>query len=114
MMHEFEKQCSPPMVPKAGAKALSDSELVLLVEKKQLPGYQLEKVLGDPSRAVAVRRRVVAPHTAHSTSLDALPHRHYDYTKVSIQLDLQVEIFILICKKRLVKVGEKLLITNTL
>lgn len=76
------EECVAVMKSQAGAKSLSDSEVVLLVEKKQLPGYQLEKVLGDPARAVAVRRRVVAPHTAHLTALDALPHKHYDYSKV--------------------------------
>ncbi|MPC37034.1 3-hydroxy-3-methylglutaryl-coenzyme A reductase [Portunus trituberculatus] len=70
----------------AGAKSLSDSEVVLLVEKKQLPGYQLEKVLEDPLRAVGVRRRVVAPHTANLTALDALPYCHYDYSKVSTHM----------------------------
>ncbi|KAG0716986.1 3-hydroxy-3-methylglutaryl-coenzyme A reductase [Chionoecetes opilio] len=76
------EECVAVMKSEAGAKSLSDSEVVLLVEKKQLPGYQLEKVLGDPARAVAVRRCVVAPHTANLTTLDDLPHLHYDYSKV--------------------------------
>ncbi|XP_063878280.1 3-hydroxy-3-methylglutaryl-coenzyme A reductase-like isoform X2 [Scylla paramamosain] len=76
------EECVAVMKSEAGAKSLSDSEVVLLVEKKQLPGYQLEKVLGDPLRAVGVRRRVVAPHTAHLSALDALPYCHYDYSKV--------------------------------
>ncbi|XP_068245699.1 3-hydroxy-3-methylglutaryl-coenzyme A reductase-like isoform X3 [Palaemon carinicauda] len=66
----------------AGVKSLTNQEIVQLVEKKHVPGYKLETVLGDPLRAVDIRRRVVAPHTTAKSSMDTLPYDHYDYTKV--------------------------------
>lgn len=66
----------------AGVKSLTDQEIVQMVEKKHVPGYKLETVLGDPLRAVAIRRSVIAPHTASQNALETLPFDHYDYTKV--------------------------------
>ncbi|XP_064110644.1 3-hydroxy-3-methylglutaryl-coenzyme A reductase-like isoform X1 [Macrobrachium nipponense] len=86
-----EKPMSPPrpldecvsiMNSEAGVKSLTNQEIVQLVEKKHVPGYKLETVLGDPLRAVDIRRRVVAPHTTTKSSMDTLPYDHYDYTKV--------------------------------
>ena len=60
--------------------ALSDAELVAMVQSGQLQAHALEKSLGDYARAVRVRRAVVAGGEA--SMLDALPHEHYDYTNV--------------------------------
>ncbi|XP_068245701.1 3-hydroxy-3-methylglutaryl-coenzyme A reductase-like isoform X2 [Palaemon carinicauda] len=74
--------CINIMNSEAGVKSLTNQEIVQLVEKKHVPGYKLETVLGDPLRAVDIRRRVVAPHTTAKSSMDTLPYDHYDYTKV--------------------------------
>lgn len=66
----------------AGAKSLTNQEIVRMVEKKHLPSYKLESLLGNPLRAVGIRRTVVAPHTANHGSMDFLPYDHYDYNKV--------------------------------
>ncbi|XP_037796115.1 3-hydroxy-3-methylglutaryl-coenzyme A reductase-like [Penaeus monodon] len=75
-------ECLLIMNSEAGVRSLTDQEIVQMVEKKHVPGYKLETVLGDPLRAVAIRRSVVAPHTASQNSLETLPFDHYDYTKV--------------------------------
>ncbi|KAI9823256.1 MAG: 3-hydroxy-3-methylglutaryl-coenzyme A (HMG-CoA) reductase isozyme [Phylliscum demangeonii] len=66
---------------------LTDAELVDLSLRGQIPGHALEKRLGDPARAVRVRRSVVSRSAATSatTSLletSLLPHQHYDYAQV--------------------------------
>lgn len=66
-----------------GGQSLSEEEVVRLVEGKHLATYRLEAVLGDPLRAVKVRRAVLASHTASPLALHTLPFLHYDYSKVS-------------------------------
>lgn len=90
-LHEHDEPNVPPrsidecltiMNSEAGVKSLTNQEVVQMVEKKHVPGYKLETILGDPLRAVGIRRKVVAPHTTVRTSMDPLPYDHYDYTKV--------------------------------
>ncbi|XP_042216552.1 3-hydroxy-3-methylglutaryl-coenzyme A reductase-like isoform X2 [Homarus americanus] len=76
------EECIAVINSEAGAKSLSNQEIVQMVEKKHLPSYKLESLLGNPLRAVGIRRTVVAPHTANQGSMDSLPYDHYDYTKV--------------------------------
>lgn len=38
-----------------GAKALTDDEVIALVDAKHIPAYQLEKAVDDPERGVAIR-----------------------------------------------------------
>jgi len=38
-----------------GAKALTDLEVIALVDGKHIPAYQLEKAVDDPERGVAIR-----------------------------------------------------------
>lgn len=76
------EECVTVMNSKAGVKSLKNQEIVQLVEKKHLPSYKLEYLLGNPLRAVGIRRTIVAPHTANHCSMDSLPYDHYDYTKV--------------------------------
>ena len=65
-----------------GTKSLLDSEIISLVEKKHIPGHQLEKALGDPSRGVRVRRKIYMKHGNLKRAMESLPYQHYDYSKV--------------------------------
>jgi len=65
-----------------GTKHLLDSEIIQLVEKKHIPGHQLEKSLADPSRGVRVRRKIYQKHLTNKRALETLPYQHYDYSKV--------------------------------
>nr|XP_045613504.1 3-hydroxy-3-methylglutaryl-coenzyme A reductase-like isoform X2 [Procambarus clarkii] len=76
------EECVAVMNSEAGVKSLTNQEIVKMVEKKHVPSYKLETILGSPLRAVGIRRTVVAPHTANHRSMDALPYDHYDYSKV--------------------------------
>ncbi|KAF2481285.1 hmg1, hmg-CoA reductase [Neohortaea acidophila] len=69
------------------APLLKDSELIDLTLKGKIPGYALEKTLGDKTRAVKVRRAVVArtpATTEFSSTLERskLPYEHFDYDRV--------------------------------
>lgn len=69
------------------AKHLDDQELIELSLKGKLPGYALEKTLGDMTRAVKIRRAVVSrtPATKQTSTLlekSKLPYEHYDYERV--------------------------------
>ena len=69
------------------AHILEDSEIVDLSLQGTIPGYALEKTLGDKTRAVKVRRSVVSrtPATAElSARLEKskLPYEHFDYDRV--------------------------------
>ncbi|KAI9029367.1 hydroxymethylglutaryl-coenzyme A reductase-domain-containing protein [Hyaloraphidium curvatum] len=73
----------------SGPVELSNAELAVLVEKGHVQGYALEKLLGDLTRAVKVRRIVISRSVGKDNVLDghgaespALPVEHYDYTKV--------------------------------
>lgn len=66
------------------ARALSDSEVMLLVEKNAIPSYQIEKAVGDLERAVGIRRQIVAKLGEFSHALSDLPYHNYDYSKVYI------------------------------
>ncbi|KZF24420.1 hmg-CoA reductase [Xylona heveae TC161] len=75
------------MVKDKKAMLLTDAELVELSLKGKIPGYALEKTLGDKTRAVKVRRMVVSrtPSTMETTALLAqslLPYENYNYDLV--------------------------------
>ncbi|KAK8729133.1 hypothetical protein OTU49_008642 [Cherax quadricarinatus] len=76
------EECVAVMNSQGGVRSLTNKEIVQMVEKKHVPSYKLETVLGNPLRAVGIRRAIVAPHTAKHGSMDALPYDNYDYTKV--------------------------------
>jgi hydroxymethylglutaryl-CoA reductase (NADPH) len=66
---------------------LNDEELTELSLRGKIPGYSLEKTLGDKTRAVKIRRSLIArtPATKHVTSSlerSKLPYLHYDYDRV--------------------------------
>ncbi|KAK6340171.1 3-hydroxy-3-methylglutaryl-coenzyme A (HMG-CoA) reductase isozyme [Orbilia blumenaviensis] len=72
---------------KATPKELSDTEVLRLCQAGKLPIYALEKSLKDNSRAVAIRRHVVAgtkSTIANSQYLaeSKLPQLNYDYDRV--------------------------------
>jgi hydroxymethylglutaryl-CoA reductase (NADPH) len=75
------------MLKEKKAKLLTDRELVELSMKGKIPGYALEKTLGDTTRAVKIRRTIISrtPATAETTSLldsSLLPYEHYDFDRV--------------------------------
>ncbi|KAJ3121295.1 3-hydroxy-3-methylglutaryl-coenzyme A (HMG-CoA) reductase isozyme [Nowakowskiella sp. JEL0407] len=70
-------------VIKAGkASQLSDEEVVFLAEKGKVPSYALEKTLGDYTRAVKIRRMLIAKSVHGDIVNSELPVDHYDYSKV--------------------------------
>jgi hydroxymethylglutaryl-CoA reductase (NADPH) len=69
------------------APSLTDEELIDLSLKGKIPGYALEKTLGDKTRAVKIRRGVVArTHATRETSTllerSLLPYKDYNYDLV--------------------------------
>ncbi|KAK4304019.1 hypothetical protein Pmani_024012 [Petrolisthes manimaculis] len=76
------EECLQILNSEGGGQSLSEEEVVQLVEGKHLASYRLEAVLGDPLRAVKVRRAVLASHTASPRAFHTLPYLHYDYSKV--------------------------------
>ena len=75
------------MLKEKKASHLTDGELIYLSLRGKIPGYALEKTLGDKTRAVKIRRAVVSrtPGALSSSSLlekSKLPYKHYDYDRV--------------------------------
>ena len=69
------------------APLLTDEELTDLASRGKIPGYALEKTLEDKTRAVKVRRAMVArtPGAAGRTSelhKSMLPYENFDYDRV--------------------------------
>ncbi|KAI9254111.1 3-hydroxy-3-methylglutaryl coenzyme A reductase [Helicostylum pulchrum] len=63
--------------------ALSDEEVILLVQKGKMASYALEKVLGDLERAVSVRRALISRASITQTlETSLLPLHNYHYDKV--------------------------------
>jgi hydroxymethylglutaryl-CoA reductase (NADPH) len=80
------QQCEAMLKAKQ-ASSLNDEELIDLSVRGKLPGYALEKTLGDMTRAVKVRRALVSrTHATRETSTllesSKLPYEHYDYERV--------------------------------
>lgn len=65
-----------------GAAALRDEEVILLVEKKQIPAYQLEKAVEDAERGVGIRRRILGAQAKVTKALINLPYKNYNYEQV--------------------------------
>ncbi|KAH7347068.1 hydroxymethylglutaryl-coenzyme A reductase-domain-containing protein [Pyrenochaeta sp. MPI-SDFR-AT-0127] len=69
------------------AHKLTDEELIEVSIRGKIPGYALEKTLGDKTRAVKVRRGVVSrTHATRETSTllegSLLPYKDYNYDLV--------------------------------
>ncbi|KAJ3284901.1 3-hydroxy-3-methylglutaryl-coenzyme A (HMG-CoA) reductase isozyme [Borealophlyctis nickersoniae] len=65
-----------------GPHALSDNEVVALVDAGKIAPYALEKVLKGYVRAVRIRRVLVGRTTKNDLPSSLLPVDHYDYSKV--------------------------------
>lgn len=80
------QQCEDALKAKL-APQLLDEELIDLSVRGLIPGYALEKTLGDMTRAVKIRRAVISrTHATRETSglLESsnLPYKHFDYERV--------------------------------
>lgn len=62
--------------------ALSDEEVIMLIEQSHIPMHALESVLDDPLRGVRLRRRVVSSRFNTEVGIKQLPYLNYDYSKV--------------------------------
>lgn len=65
-----------------GASKLTDKEVILLVDTKHLPGYNLEKAVKNQERGVKIRRQIIQNCTKCESAFFNLPYKHYDYSKV--------------------------------
>ena len=84
---------SPPTIPQPASVVsakTTDTELINLGMQNRLRLYSLETVLGDTTRAVEVRRQIVAgkvrseQHPSSSSfNLHGLPYKEYDYECVT-------------------------------
>ncbi|CCG82362.1 HMG-CoA reductase [Taphrina deformans PYCC 5710] len=64
-------------------KTLTDEEITILVLRAKIPPYALEKLLGNPERAVRVRRAYVSRTSVTKTlETSELPLENYDYARV--------------------------------
>jgi hydroxymethylglutaryl-CoA reductase (NADPH) len=66
---------------------LDDEEIIALSLRGKIPGYALEKTLGNMTRAVKIRRAVVSrTHATRDTSTflerSSLPYENFDYERV--------------------------------
>jgi len=67
----------------AGGRALTDSEVMMLITHGHIPSHQLEKAVGNPERGVCIRRKFLNKTAKLNDALTHLPYQHYDYSKVS-------------------------------
>lgn len=72
---------------KSDPEGLTDEEVMLLIDSKDIRSHALEKILDDHLRGVEVRRKYLLKqeHMRHMTSqggLDSLPYLEYDYKLV--------------------------------
>lgn len=58
----------------------SDAEVAAAVADGRVRFFDIERMVGDHARAVAIRRQVVVERTG--ADLDALPHSGYDYARI--------------------------------
>lgn len=65
----------------SGSSHLTDKEIMLLVDTKHIPSYNLEKALNNLERGVAIRRKILEKSVGAS-KLDNLPYKNYDYSCV--------------------------------
>ncbi|XP_045476737.1 3-hydroxy-3-methylglutaryl-coenzyme A reductase-like [Harmonia axyridis] len=66
---------------KDGCADLTDKEIMLLVDTKHIPPYNLEKTLNDLERGVSIRRKMLEKSLGIS-KLENLPYKKYDYSAV--------------------------------
>ncbi|KAM3428831.1 hypothetical protein MY4824_008591 [Beauveria thailandica] len=66
---------------------MTDEEVVAMSMRGKIPGYALEKTLGDFTRAVKIRRTIISrtkatSHITHSLDRSKLPYDNYDWERV--------------------------------
>ena len=63
---------------------MDDADIVELCMNGKLAAHNLERTLGDFSRAVSVRRQLLERNGSlhDEDALDNLPHKHFDYSTV--------------------------------
>ncbi|KAJ1993410.1 3-hydroxy-3-methylglutaryl-coenzyme A (HMG-CoA) reductase isozyme [Dimargaris cristalligena] len=67
----------------ASAATVTNEEIVNLVRQGKVAAYALEKLLGDFTRAVQIRRSIISRDSLTKTlEASLLPYRHYDYSRV--------------------------------
>ncbi|KAJ4434412.1 3-hydroxy-3-methylglutaryl-coenzyme A reductase, partial [Periplaneta americana] len=76
------EECLKICKSEAGARALTDTEVMALVAAGHVIGHQLEKVTCDPERGVSIRRQILTVKANLKDALSDLPYQHYDYSKV--------------------------------
>ncbi|KAF4948936.1 hypothetical protein FGADI_9220 [Fusarium gaditjirri] len=79
---ELEKLLSEKRV-----REMTDEEVISLSMRGKIPGYALEKTLGDFTRAVKIRRSIIARNKAtndvtHSLDRSKLPYENYNWERV--------------------------------
>ncbi|KAL7988958.1 hypothetical protein Chor_007877 [Crotalus horridus] len=67
---------------KMGAKFLSDSEVISLVNAKHIPAYKLETLMETQERGVSIRRQMLSQKLPEPSSLHYLPYKNYNYSLV--------------------------------
>lgn len=65
-----------------GARYLSDTEVMMLVNAKHLPAYKLEATMESPERGVMIRRKMLCPKLPTTSALTSLPYKDYNYSQV--------------------------------
>ena len=60
------------------AKLPLDFEVIQLIERKYIADHQLEKVVGDPSKRVRIRRKIHGKHGNVKRAMEMLLYQHYD------------------------------------
>ncbi|XP_048522173.1 3-hydroxy-3-methylglutaryl-coenzyme A reductase [Dendroctonus ponderosae] len=65
----------------SGASQLSDKEIMMLVDTKHIPAYNLEKAVQNPERGVKIRRKMIENQIKQSV-FHTMPYKDYDYSKV--------------------------------
>ncbi|KAG9010831.1 3-hydroxy-3-methylglutaryl-coenzyme A (HMG-CoA) reductase isozyme [Tulasnella sp. JGI-2019a] len=66
-----------------GVGALNDEEIILLSQRGKIAQYALEKILGDFTRAVRIRRALISrASTTKTLEASNIPLKDYDYKRV--------------------------------
>ncbi|KAF4982582.1 hypothetical protein FZEAL_1814 [Fusarium zealandicum] len=75
------------MLAEKRVREMNDEEVVSLSMRGKIPGYALEKTLGDFTRAVKIRRTIISRTKAtsdvtHSLDRSKLPYENYNWERV--------------------------------
>nr|XP_050869776.1 3-hydroxy-3-methylglutaryl-coenzyme A reductase isoform X1 [Vespula vulgaris] len=76
------EECLEIYQSELGTNALTDTEIINLVQNKYIPAYQLEKAVGDMERSVCIRRLLLGTTGNFTDDLLEIPYKNYDYSKV--------------------------------